>query len=385
MSSMFLRDQHLATLYARTPGPVAFLDESYRAPTGDGERPFYAMSAVTFEPDQLDQVRDVLTDIAGSRWWHTTEAFKVGNTDAIVEMARYIADEVYWSVVTVEATVAARGGIDEARQTCLAAITRNVTQGDGDGAVRLLVADNVVDPRTNNADQRTVEALRAAGDVDRHVVLYHGRMGDEPLLWTGDLVAWAARRALALDDTRWIDPLRGALTVIDARTGQVLNMKQPQAAAATPGARQPVGEMSRGEAVVAPPSVPQLEQARQARGTTPPFVRGSVVLEDLVRQSVQHRTTLGPREVAATGNSPAAVSRRARAHKAQHGTAGDGDPDDPDADRSVAERLAHLRPPAPGEDGQNDPNTRLRGLSMEPQHHGDDLPPPTQPGPEITG
>ncbi|MDR3067934.1 MAG: hypothetical protein LBU50_00300, partial [Cellulomonas sp.] len=235
-----------------TPGPVAFLDESYRAPGFSDERPFYAISAVTFARDQMDQVREVLTDIVGGLYWHTTEAFQLGRTSDITSMARYIADQVHWSVVTVEATVTSRGGMDEARQTCLAALAREVTRGSGPGAVRLLVAEATNDPLTNAADRRTIETLRAGGDVDRYVTLYHGSPGMEPLLWTADAVAWAARRALALDDTRWIDQVRDVLTVLDARTGRPLDMKHPQAAAATPGGRQPVSER---EAVVADPSL----------------------------------------------------------------------------------------------------------------------------------
>ncbi|MBO0926117.1 hypothetical protein J1G44_16695 [Cellulomonas sp. zg-ZUI199] len=65
MTSPSLRDQKLVELYQNTLGAVAFLDESYRARPVDGQPPFYSMSAVTFATDQLDHVREVLTDIAG--------------------------------------------------------------------------------------------------------------------------------------------------------------------------------------------------------------------------------------------------------------------------------------------------------------------------------
>ena len=301
MASPSLRDHRLADLYARAPGTVAFVDESYRAHTFAGEQPFYLLSAVTFDRDQLDQVREVLTDIVGGLFWHTTEAFKVGRTGDIADMVGYVAEQVGWSVVTVEATVTRDGGLDEARQTCLAALSREVTRGSGPDAVRLLVADKVRDEQTNQHDQRTMHRLRAAGDVDPNVALYHGRMGAEPLLWTADVVAWAARRALAVDDGRWLAPVRDVLTVLDARTGQVLNMKQPQAAAATPGAQQATGD--RGRPVVAPTSVPPAPATRAA-STAP-----GGVLDALTRQARELHRRAG-HDGGAEGNTTAAVARR---------------------------------------------------------------------------
>jgi len=82
MTSPSLRDPKLAKLYQRTAGAVAFVDESYRAHPLGPERAFYSMSAVTLAKDQLDHVREVLTDIAGGRYWHTTEANTAGSAAA---------------------------------------------------------------------------------------------------------------------------------------------------------------------------------------------------------------------------------------------------------------------------------------------------------------
>lgn len=291
-------------LYARVPGAVAFLDESYRENPFPGERPFYAMSAVTFAKDQLDHVREVLTDIAGGRYWHTTEAFKLGRTQDIAEMGQYLAEQVEWSIVTVEATITARGGLPEARQTCLSAAAREVTRGTGPDAVRLLVADRNRDDGLNRADRRTVAALRSAGDIDENVALYHGRMGAEPMLWSADVISWSAYRTLAVDDGRWIAPVRDVLTVLDARTGKPLDMKQPQAAAATPGAQQTTGE-NRGQSVVASEHSLQAD----AHATRGGFQRGTSVLDDLVRRVARVREEAGARG-RVDGNLPAALNAR---------------------------------------------------------------------------
>lgn len=76
MHGFGLTDRALAELYRTTTGPVAFIDESYREPLHSDERPFYSMSAVIVGRDQGALVRDVLMDIPGSTYWHTTEAYR---------------------------------------------------------------------------------------------------------------------------------------------------------------------------------------------------------------------------------------------------------------------------------------------------------------------
>ena len=289
MTSPSLRDPKLAKLYQRTPGAVAFVDESYRAHPLGPERAFYSMSAVTFAKDQLDHVREVLTDIAGGRYWHTTEANAAGRHTDIARMTRFLARESQWNILTVEASIApGDSDLRAARATCLAALSREVQRGQGPGAVRLIVADNNLANQVNHDDQRVMEQLRAARDIDRHVGLYHGRMAQEPLLWAADVVSWSAYRNLAIDDGRWIEPLRDVLTVFDARTGGPLNMKQPQAAAATRGAQLPVASQVRGEVSVASGTRVQ-DQRAENPDVARSFGRGTSVIDDLTVRVAQLR------------------------------------------------------------------------------------------------
>lgn len=300
MSSPSLRDERLAAAYRRTRGPVAFVDESYKARAFPGERPFYAMSAVTFDAAAMDEVREVLTEIAQGRYWHTTEAFRQGRQEDIADMCRYIADQVDWNVVAVEATISS-DGMAAARQTCLAAIAKEVTRGDGPGAVRLVVADKNKDPALSVADQQTFSALRAAGWIDPNVRLYHGRMGAEPLLWSADLIAWSTYRVLAVDDDRWIKPVQDVLTMIDAVSGSTLDldMNVPRGAAARgtevppkPGARTATG-LSGPQHDVRVPSIPP----------------ASGFLEGIAAQSITARRSLGP---SGHANLPGSVQTAAR-------------------------------------------------------------------------
>jgi hypothetical protein len=244
-----------------------------------------------------------LVERSESRYWHTTEAFKYGRRDAIAEMGRFLADRVEWTIVSVEATITKSGGMDEARQTCLSAAVREVTRGTGPDAVRLLVADRNKDDRLNRLDQRVVETLRSTGDINENVTLYHGRMRDEPMLWTADRVAWSTYRSLALDDTRWIAPMRDVMTVLDARTGLAVKMKQPQAAAANPGAQQSTGGY-RGQSVVASgTNIPATDDPGEG------FRRGTTVLDDFVARVAHLRKEAGMRGIS-EGNTPAALQSR---------------------------------------------------------------------------
>ncbi|MFE4080309.1 hypothetical protein [Paenarthrobacter sp. YIM B13468] len=90
--------ERLHTLYARTPGPVVFVDESFR-PAGNsyGERPFYTMSGVTIPKESLEGVRKELERIIAADYWHTTEAYagKLGPVEElrprILELNQYLA------------------------------------------------------------------------------------------------------------------------------------------------------------------------------------------------------------------------------------------------------------------------------------------------------
>ena len=107
--------------------------------------------------------------------------------------------------------------------------------------MRGIVADNNKDTALNKLDHQVLEKLRGTGVISRQVGFAHGRMGDEPLLWSADAVSWAVQRNIARDDGRFILPAlrEGRLTVIDAVDGMPLNMKHPLAASAFARGRLP--------------------------------------------------------------------------------------------------------------------------------------------------
>ncbi|MDR1237447.1 MAG: hypothetical protein LBK28_04310 [Propionibacteriaceae bacterium] len=221
-------DAYLASQYRDRPGPVAFIDESVKTRSdGRGDLPFYGMAAVTFAPEQLNSIRADLLQLAEDDYWHATEAFSLRRFHQITDLAELIADRVEWNIVAVDMPLPDSDRVHIARQTCFAALAREVTRGEGPGAVRLLVAERNKDNKLNHLDHKTAKALRASKSIHQDVALTHTSMRSEPLLWTADLAAWSTYRVLAVDDNRWINPLRQVLTVIDARSGQHVPLAHP--------------------------------------------------------------------------------------------------------------------------------------------------------------
>jgi hypothetical protein len=266
MHGFGLTDRPLAELYRTTTGPVAFIDESYREPLNSDERPFYSMSAVIVGRDQGALVRDVLMDIPGSRYWHTTDAYRTpAGKRVIKEMIDYVAGAADFTIVTVQTQIRRDDpGMKTARHECLGALTKELTRGAGENAVRLLVVESrnaKVHPGGDADDARVIRQLRSAGSIDRAVHVHHTSPGKEPLLWAADLSVWAFRRNLAVGDGQWFEPLQGISTVLHVDGADVsVKRSNPHLPQPSPGVQQTVSHESgrdrgRGPAVASPSSL----------------------------------------------------------------------------------------------------------------------------------
>jgi hypothetical protein len=325
-----LRDPNLVRLYERVPGAVAFIDESYRARPRDDGWAFYAMSAVVFDVAAMVSVRLALTSIADGNYWHTTDEFQRGNSEAILKMTSFLVGASVGNVVSVEAPVKTPTNPQQPREACLAALAKELCRGEEPEAVRLLVLDANKEHAMNAADQRCIGRLRSTGVVDANTALYHAYMGSEPLLWAADTVSWSVYRALANDDMRWLYPLRDVITILEPQSGDALKMKQPQGSAERPGAQSPTGPQG-GQATAVPIStVPQ-----EGPGGT--FIPGNTILNDLVAQ------------ITATRQRPNV--------RRSHPSASDA------ATETVAEILSHWAAPRPDMSDAHAAAVHLAGIS----------------------
>lgn len=247
MKGFGLTDPALERLYGDVTGPVAFIDESYREPLRSNERPFYMMSAVIIGPTQGELVRDVLMDIPGSRYWHTTEAYRTEPGKRVIgEMIDYLAEAVDYNIITVQTEVRRDDpGMHQAREESLSALAKEVTRGQGEGAVRLLVAESRNSkfyPGGDSADARVIKRMRSAGALDRSVHIHHTSPGKEPLLWAADLSVWAFRRTVAVGDQQWFAPLEDISTVLHVNGADVsVKRSNPHLPQPSPGVQPTVG------------------------------------------------------------------------------------------------------------------------------------------------
>lgn len=120
-----LRDAELARVYARSRGPVAVVDESYRLGQR-GQVGFYTLTSVLYERTTMESARRHLVAVAGPRPWHTTEQFEAGRDDRIHQMLRVVAGHCEWGIVTVQAPVEGHvsGARAAARAACFEALLR---------------------------------------------------------------------------------------------------------------------------------------------------------------------------------------------------------------------------------------------------------------------
>ncbi|MCZ2403557.1 hypothetical protein IV498_10280 [Paenarthrobacter sp. Z7-10] len=261
MHGFGLTDPVLSTLYTRTKGPVAFIDESYREPLRNNERPFYMMSAVIVGRNQGSLIRDVLMDIPGSRYWHTTEAYRTEpGKRVIAEMIDYLAEAVDYNIITVQSEVRREDpGMHQARDECLGALAKEVTRGSGSNAVRLMVLEsrNInYYPHGDRDDNRVLTRLSESNAIDPSTRFHHTSPGKEPLLWAADLSVWAFRRQVAVGDNDWFAPLEDISTVLHVDGPDVsVKRSNPHLPQPSPGVQPVIGHVSDrnrgGEPVVA--------------------------------------------------------------------------------------------------------------------------------------
>lgn len=210
-----LSDAQLRTLYARTAGPVAYVDESYRAPTQAlGGNSFYLLAAVLVERDRIARTRSKLRDIAEVVKWHTSdEALTAEGRTKILKMTRYLSSSTM-SVVAAQAKITpADKDAEHARRACFDTLLGDLCSRNQLDASGLVVLERRRDHGQRSTDSRTISALRRSGAIHRTLVVHPGSPSGESLLWAPDIVAWATRRLVANDDKTYVQPLAVAKTI----------------------------------------------------------------------------------------------------------------------------------------------------------------------------
>ncbi len=202
--------QQLSDLYDRAQGTmVAFIDESYRAPSqAIGGGSFYLLTAVLFPRAHLDAIRTSLETLSGGGRWHTTdEAQTELGRERIIKMSAQIAKCGAVVVAIQDSIPAGDKNAEAARERCFEVLLSQLCGSgslDPDG---LVVFERRRDSHQRNSDNATIRSLRREGRIPQSLLVHPASPADETLLYAPDIAAWALRRAHTHDESQFIDPI----------------------------------------------------------------------------------------------------------------------------------------------------------------------------------
>lgn len=210
-----LDNDGLAEAYDNTSGLVAFIDETYRAPSQALKKStFYILTAVVIERDRMAAVRAKLVEIAGGPRWHTRdEALTEEGRARIVKMTRYLASAAT-SVVAVHGEIPPADLHAEAtRAACFDALLGDLCASGTLVPGGLAVYDRRRDAGPQEVDRATISATRKRQSIHRNLQVRPGRPAREALLWMPDVVAWATRQGLVEQTPQYVEPLSARKTI----------------------------------------------------------------------------------------------------------------------------------------------------------------------------
>lgn len=200
--------------------PVAFLDESYReASEHEGESPFYLFTAVVILPSDMPAMRKELQEIAGSGYWHTTEALQeAGGRDKALDMLDYLADGGDPCVIAKHVSIDPDDvTLEDARAACLTALAIALTSEDNAWGEQsnLLVLERRKNSTDRNRDEKTFKDAKTAGMLPRNANMFQASPSFEKLLWLADVVSSAVRRDLAVGESEFYDKIKDQVHFLD--------------------------------------------------------------------------------------------------------------------------------------------------------------------------
>ena len=182
------------------PSRFAFVDESY-SPKSAVTRA-YVMSAVILVGDLTRLRKGIRQLVAPKGTFHATEHARDGDLAAIHDMLTWISE--FESISVIRHSFPSP---EEARSECLTKLLLSINE--------LNTSNVALDSRRRPfgrdpaaADRRDAEIVRSLisrGSLPRYFKSHHYSDKAEPLLWAADALAWVVHRAVATDETAWLD------------------------------------------------------------------------------------------------------------------------------------------------------------------------------------
>lgn len=299
-----LSREQLEALYERGKSPVALIDETYGTSNDQRKQPFYLLTAVLVEGDDLNTLRDSLESFeTKAGFFHATEQF--GQDPAkLTDFLRHIKASPVDSVVTVQ-TMIRDGKKDQARDDCLVRLAYELNRGAS--PVQHLVLESLnqsSDPGRNHQDQLVVKHAASRGLLASEMSVSHASPYNEKLLWMPDVVSWAVRQELIHGNTQWVQNVetiryvhaigKDLTSELGAESG--LKRRNSHVPQQNPGVRNLYGPKAGASSVSSPSIIEPLLEAATGRNANNPEIKASA-LADRLRS---YRPTSEDRLVAGT-------------------------------------------------------------------------------------
>lgn len=211
----------LARIYNRAPddASVLLIDETYAFPNEGYTDTFYALTGSLIEVRLLEGTRRNLTEVAGAKYWHTTEQMRTkAGRKKTLEMIKLCADFADPQYISVYERIEQSDNKEHVRQDCIATL---LAQAISTGAnIHGFIFEARHLQSANDKDRNSLKRLRASNKIPRQTHSAWVSPSDEPCLWIPDLVGYAFRRSRThTDETQlWFgDHLAPHCTITHAR------------------------------------------------------------------------------------------------------------------------------------------------------------------------
>lgn len=213
--------QLLESAYANNGAkPVAFIDESYQSrDQRPKDPPFYVATAIVIPPETHEGMRQDLSSIAGSDFWHSTQAFQSAEGQGdLQEMVAYIIEGSEPVIIAVQTEISEQDhDMESSRRTCLTALACGLASGAHCAPVELMVIEERHDNVSRKRDEYTFTQARKNGLLPRHVRLFQASPSYEKLLWLPDIISYAKYRHMAVSDERFFRPIAPMVQTIEVQ------------------------------------------------------------------------------------------------------------------------------------------------------------------------
>lgn len=196
-------------------GPLAFIDESFMAPSQDPDS-FYILGAVVVEKKKVFWLRDQMREVVGDNYFHATE---FGRKDYGRKIIRQLADLIARESTPILVVMDQLQTSDVDAERARAIVTKKMFQELSENEIYLtgtVVYERRMRSGQHQSDLRIFQSLKRQKLPGNKLKVVGIATKNEPLLWAPDLLCWAFRQAYHEQNPSYFQQLKRVAKVIRA-------------------------------------------------------------------------------------------------------------------------------------------------------------------------